>query len=106
VSDEEVDIDEPVEADDADPNTIPAANALAVLEYLTKAMVDDPDSVEIDTEERRGRGRSGVTLAVRVAPADMGRVIGKRGRVAMAIRTVVRAAAARDGVDVDVDFLD
>ena len=89
----------------ADPNALPAANAVAVLEYLAKAMVDDPDSVEIDVEEGRPRGR-GYTLAVRVAPGDMGRVIGKRGRIAGAIRTVVRAAAVRDGVDVDVDFQD
>ncbi len=92
--------------DDDDANRIPAANALAVLEYLTKSMVDDPDSVEIEVEERRNRGRGGFTLAVRVAPSDMGRVIGKRGRIAGAIRTVVRAAAVRDGVEVDVDFLD
>ncbi len=41
-----------------------------------------------------------------MGPDDMGRVIGKRGRVAGAIRTVVRAAAVRDGVDVDVEFVD
>ena len=46
--------------------------------------------------------RSNVT----VAPGDMGRVIGKRGRVATAIRTVTRAAAVRDGVEVDIEFLD
>ena len=93
------------EFDDA--NKIPGANAVAVLEYLTKAMVEDPESVEIDVEERRHRSRAGgLTLAVRVAPSDMGRVIGKRGRIAGAIRTVVRAAAVRDGVEVDVDFLD
>ena len=43
---------------------------------------------------------------MRVGPNDMGRVIGKRGRVAQAIRTVVRAAAARDGTDVEVEFED
>ena len=47
-----------------------------------------------------------VTLEVHVSEGDMGRVIGKRGRVANAIRTVVRAAAARDGVDVDIEFVD
>ena len=45
-------------------------------------------------------------IEVRVAPGDMGRVIGKRGRIAQSIRTVVRAAAVRDGVEVDVDFVD
>ncbi len=41
-----------------------------------------------------------------VAPGDMGRVIGKRGRVATSIRTVTRSAAVRDGVEVDIEFLD
>ena len=45
-------------------------------------------------------------LEVQVGDDDMGRVIGKRGRVANSIRTVVRAAAARDGVEVDVEFVD
>ena len=57
----------------------------------------------IDVEERRN---GAVSIKVHVSPGDMGRVIGKRGRVAHAIRTVVRAAAARDGVDADVDFVD
>jgi predicted RNA-binding protein YlqC (UPF0109 family) len=88
-----------------DANLLPAGTALAVLDFLTKSMVDDPDSVTIDVEERRSR-HGGVTLAVRVAPGDMGRVIGKRGRIANAIRTVVRAAAVRDGISVDVDFVE
>jgi predicted RNA-binding protein YlqC (UPF0109 family) len=79
-----------------------APNAVAVLEYLAKAVVEDPDAVEIDVEE----GRRGLALNVRVGPGDMGRVIGKRGRVAQSIRTVVRAAAVKDGVTVDVEFLD
>jgi predicted RNA-binding protein YlqC (UPF0109 family) len=97
------DLDDDVDDDVDDVNRIPAANARAVLEYLAKAMVDDPDSVEVETGEGRGRA---VSLSVQVAPGDMGRVIGKRGRIANSIRTVVRAAAVRDGVDVDVDFVD
>lgn len=85
-----------------DPNVIPAPVARAVLEHVVRSIVDDPDSVEIDV----GEGRRAVTLNVHVAPGDMGRVIGKRGRTAGAIRTVVRAAAARDGTDVEVDFVD
>ena len=54
----------------------------------------------------RSTQRDRVRLEVRVGPDDMGRVIGKRGRVANAIRTVVRAAAVRDGVDVDIEFED
>ena len=78
------------------------ATAISVLDLLVTSLVDDPDAVRIDPIEQRGR----VRLEVRVGPDDMGRVIGKRGRVANAIRTVVRAAAVRDGVDVDIEFED
>lgn len=90
-------------ADEFDPNRKPAATATAVLDYLVRAVVDEPDGVEIDVNDDH---RNKVQLNVTVAPGDMGRVIGRRGRVANAIRTVVRAAAVRDGVDVDVEFVD
>ena len=45
-------------------------------------------------------------LDVRVGPGDLGRVIGRRGRTAASVRTVTRAAAAKDGVEVDIEFLD
>lgn len=80
----------------------PAPTAISVLDLLVTSLVDDPDAVRIDPIEQRGK----VRLEVRVGPDDMGRVIGKRGRVANAIRTVVRAAAVRDDVDVDVEFED
>jgi predicted RNA-binding protein YlqC (UPF0109 family) len=80
----------------------PAPTAEDVLAYLVESLVDDPDAVEIDSVE----GRRGVTLEVRVADGDMGRVIGRRGRMANAIRTVVRAAAVKDDVTTDVDFVD
>jgi hypothetical protein len=83
-------------------NRLPAASAVAVLEYLARAVVSDPDGVEVDVEQT-GRG---VTLAVHVSDGDLGRVIGRRGRVANAIRTIVRAAAVNDGTEVDVDFRD
>jgi len=79
----------------------PAPTARAVLAYLVGSLVDDRDAVTIDVDEGRV-----VALRVSVAPDDMGRVIGRRGRIANAIRTVVRAAAVRDGVEVDVDFVD
>jgi len=85
-----------------DVNRIPAATARDVCEYLVKAVVEEPDGVEVDVVERRGRS----LIEVHVAPGDMGRVIGKRGRIAQSIRTVVRAAAVRDGAEVDVDFVD
>ena len=89
--------------DDVDGNRIPAAHARAVCDYLVRAVVDDPDAVEVSVDERR---RGSLRIDVRVAPGDMGRVIGKRGRIAQAIRTVVRAAAVRDGAEVDVDFVE
>ncbi len=83
--------------------TTTAGNATAVLTYLTRQLVDHPDAVAVEVANERGK----VTLNVRVAAGDLGRVIGKRGRTANAIRTVVRSTAAvRDGVEVDVEFLD
>ena len=81
----------------------PVPNAAAVLEYLVKQVVDSPDDVSVSTSEGR---RGGVQLDVRVGDGDMGRVIGKRGRVAQSIRTVTRAAASRDGAEIDIEFLD
>ena len=100
VTDEAVD-DEAV-SDELDPNQKPAATATGVLEYLVRALVDEPDDVQVDAVDRSG----GVQLEVRVAPGDMGRVIGRRGRTAQAIRAVTRAAAVMDGVDVNIEFLE
>jgi predicted RNA-binding protein YlqC (UPF0109 family) len=75
---------------------------LTVLSYLARSLSNDPDSVVIDTEERR----SGVRLNLHVAPDDMGRVIGRRGRTAQAIRTLVNVAGAKDGVQASVDIVD
>ena len=91
-------------SDEDDFNRVPAATATDVCEHVVRALVDEPDSVSIEPEPRR-RG-DGFILRVRVAPDDMGRVIGRRGRTAQAVRTVVAAAASRDGVEVDVDFVD
>ena len=101
IDDDELDDDEDDDETGGDANTITAASARAVLEYLAKSVVDDPDGVRVEVTDGRP-----VTLEVHVSEGDMGRVIGKRGRVANAIRTVVRAAAARDGVEVDVEFVD
>jgi predicted RNA-binding protein YlqC (UPF0109 family) len=83
-------------------NQIPAPVASAVLEHVVRSIVDNPDAVVVSGSPGRGRLR----LEVRVGPDDLGRVIGKRGKTAQAIRTLVRAAASRDGVDVEVDFVD
>ncbi|MBV8295454.1 MAG: KH domain-containing protein [Acidimicrobiia bacterium] len=88
------------EVDDA--NRIVGGLSRNVLTYLAKAIVEDPEGVVVEPEERR----NAVTLRLHVAPSDMGRVIGRRGRVAQAIRSVVRAAGAKEGVDATVDIVD
>jgi uncharacterized protein len=75
---------------------------VAVLTYLARSLSNDPDAVVIETEERRG----GLRLSLHVAPDDMGRVIGRRGRTAQAIRTLVNVAGAKDGVQASVDIVD
>jgi predicted RNA-binding protein YlqC (UPF0109 family) len=75
---------------------------LAVLTYLARSLSNDPEAVVIDTEARRG----GIRLSLHVAPDDMGRVIGRRGRTAQAIRTLVNVAGAKDGVQASVDIVD
>jgi uncharacterized protein len=73
-----------------------------LVEFLARELVDDPDSVEV-TESMNDRG---VLITLRVAPDDMGKVIGKGGRTAKAIRAVARAAAARHDSNVFVDIAD
>jgi predicted RNA-binding protein YlqC (UPF0109 family) len=108
VSDEDVfgtDIDEPEDEVGGEGNTLDAADggaAGAVLDYVARSIVDDPDSVRIETEQ----DRRGTTLRLHVAPDDMGKVIGRRGRVAQSIRTLVRAAGAKEGAEVNVDIVD
>jgi len=75
--------------------------AEGVLEYMIRSIVEEPDEVRIQTS-----GDERCTFSVTVADGDMGRVIGRRGRVANAIRTIVRAAAIRDETEIDVDFVD
>ena len=83
-------------------NVVPAPVATAVLTHVVRSIVDDPDAVKVEGFADDDKS----VLEVRVGEGDLGRVIGRRGRTAMSIRTVVRAAAERDGVDVDVDFVD
>ncbi len=77
--------------------------AVAVCEYVVKQIVDKPDAVSVSTSDNNGALRIDVT----VADGDMGRVIGRRGRIAGAIRTVVRAAGIDDNVSaIEVEFID
>jgi predicted RNA-binding protein YlqC (UPF0109 family) len=94
------DADEPEEGNEV--QELDGGTPLAVLNYLARSLSNDPDSVVIDTEERRG----GLRLSLHVAPDDMGRVIGRRGRTAQAIRTLVNVAGAKDGISASVDIVD
>ena len=73
-----------------------------LVEVIAKALVDDPDSVVVTEREERKT----TVLEVRVADSDMGKVIGKQGRIAKAIRSVVKASAAKEDKKVIVDILD
>ena len=73
-----------------------------VLEYVTKQLVDHPDEVRIEVEEEDRE----VVLELSVHEDDLGKVIGKRGRTAKALRTLVKAAGSLDDENVTVEILD
>ncbi len=79
-----------------------APTAVAVLTHIVKSIVDDPAAVTVEADDSGRR----LTLNVRVGEGDLGRVIGRRGRTAASIRTVARAAASKDDVEIDIEFLD
>lgn len=77
------------------------------LDHLVRGIVDHPDDVSVRTRQQRGRNprhSRGETLEVRVNPEDLGRVIGRAGRTATALRTVVQALSGRDHIR--IDFVD
>ena len=73
-----------------------------LLLYMAKNLVDNPEAVSVNeiTEE------DGLVLELRVAPEDMGKVIGRQGRIAKEIRTIIKTVAQRDGVKVAVEIVD
>lgn len=73
-----------------------------LLEYLAKSLVDNPEAVEIEVIE----GERSVILQLKVHPDDIGKVIGKQGRIAQALRTLVKAAATKQGKNAIVEILD
>ena len=73
-----------------------------LLAYLARELVDDPDALRVEAEERDGA----LVLRLHVAPDDVGKVIGRGGRIARALRTVVRASAVREGRRVLVEIAD
>ncbi|HEV7861536.1 MAG TPA: KH domain-containing protein [Acidimicrobiia bacterium] len=87
----------------AEGNRIVGGVPKGVLEYVARNIVDDPDGVFVETSERRG---GEVELRLHVSPADMGKVIGRRGRVAQALRQVVAAAGTKEGVRASLDIVD
>ena len=74
-----------------------------VVEYIVKEIVEDTKSVKVDVADSDDEN---ITIEVRTSPDDMGRVIGKRGRVARAIITVAQAAADEEGLNSSVEFID
>ena len=73
-----------------------------LLLYMAKNLVDDPESVTV-TESTDDEGK---VLELRVAPGDMGKVIGRQGRIAKEIRTIVKTVAQRTGEKVTVEIMD
>ena len=72
-----------------------------LLEVIAKSLVENPDEVVVTEKE----SRRAIILELKVAPSDMGKVIGKQGRIAQAIRTVVKASAAGEDKKVIVDIV-
>jgi predicted RNA-binding protein YlqC (UPF0109 family) len=74
----------------------------AVVEVVVRALVDKPDSVRVHESSRRGM----MVLELKTAPADMGKIIGRQGRTAAALRTLVAVTAERHGVRAQLDIRD
>ena len=73
-----------------------------LIEYIAKSLVDDPSAVSVNEPE----GARGSVLELRVAEGDIGKVIGKHGRIAKALRTVLSASANKDGKHYSLEILD
>jgi predicted RNA-binding protein YlqC (UPF0109 family) len=95
--------DEEIDEIGAEGNRIVGGIPKGVLEYVARNIVDDPDGVFVETSERRA---GEVELRLHVSPSDMGKVIGRRGRVAQALRQVVAAAGTKEGVRASLDIVD
>ena len=72
-----------------------------LVEVIAKALVENPDEVVV-TQKEEGKN---ITVELHVAPSDMGKVIGKQGRIEKAIRSVVKAASSKDNKRVDVEII-
>jgi uncharacterized protein len=72
-----------------------------LVEYIAKSLVDNPSQVQVSEVS----GSGSIIIELRVAPEDMGRIIGKNGRVVNSIRTLLRASAARQGKRVTLEII-
>lgn len=73
-----------------------------LVEYIAKSLVDDPDGVAVNMVE----GEKSTILELRVSPDDIGKVIGKHGRIAKAVRTILSASATKTGKRIVLEILD
>jgi predicted RNA-binding protein YlqC (UPF0109 family) len=72
-----------------------------LVEFIARSLVDNPDDVQVTEIEEEGS----IIIELRVAPDDMGKVIGKQGKIAKSIRTLTKAAAAKEGKRVGVEIM-
>jgi hypothetical protein len=72
-----------------------------LVEYIAKSLVDNPDEVSVNEIE----GSQSLIIELKVAPEDMGKIIGKQGRIAKALRTLVKAAATKDNKRVIIEII-
>jgi predicted RNA-binding protein YlqC (UPF0109 family) len=75
--------------------------AVELVEYVARSLVDDPDAVSVEVHEEQG----GIVIELRVAEDDMGKVIGRNGSVAKALRTLLKVAAARQGESISLEIV-
>ena len=87
---------------DGSGNANPGNPVRAVVEVVVRALVDKPDSVEVRESSRRGM----MVLELKPAPGDMGKIIGRQGRTAAALRTLVAVTAEKHGVRAQLDIRD
>lgn len=104
--DEGLDVDEFDDEEDEDHDEVAAegnrvlgARAQTVTEYLARELAEDGDAIDVTVSEQRGE----IALLIHASPDDLGRLIGRRGRVIQAVRQVARAAGSIDGVRVSVE---
>jgi predicted RNA-binding protein YlqC (UPF0109 family) len=99
--------DEGIDEDELDDDEVGAegnrvdtgARARAVTEYLARELVEDVEAIDVTASESRGE----VTMLIHASPQDLGRLIGRRGRVIQAVRQVARSAGAVDGARINVE---